>query len=144
MGLSVDRNTPQRNADDFVVPVDAGMHCFAGGLAVLAAGYAQPASTALNLIAIGIFEENVDNSLGNAGDLTAKVRSGCFRFNNSANADAITLANVGNVAFIVDDETVAATDGGSTRSPAGKIVDVDDLGVWVMVQAHSPAVGLNS
>jgi hypothetical protein len=32
----------------------------------------------------------------------------------------------------VDDETVAATNGGSTRSAAGTVVGIDDDGVWVL------------
>ena len=36
--------------------------------------------------------------------------------------DAIAQADVGKVCFIVDDQTVAKTNGGNTRSPAG-IVD---------------------
>ena len=36
-------------------------------------------------------------------------------------------------AYIVDDQTVAKTNGSSTRSAAGTIVDVDAQGVWVRV-----------
>jgi len=32
---------------------------------------------------------------------------------------------------VVDDQTVAKTDGTATRSPAGFVDMVDDLGVWV-------------
>ena len=60
-----------------------------------------------------------------------KVRRGCFRFANSASADAIALADVGADCYIVDDQTVALTNGSSTRSVAGKIHDVDSSGVWV-------------
>ena len=33
--------------------------------------------------------------------------------------------------YIVDDETVAKTDGTATRSAAGKVVGLDSDGVWV-------------
>ena len=58
-------------------------------------------------------------------------RPGCFRFANSAGGDEITIAEIGDVVFAVDDQTVAKTDGTSSRSPAGFVDDVDDLGVWV-------------
>ena len=37
------------------------------------------------------------------------------------------------VCYIVDDQTVAKTDGSSARSKAGTIVNVDDQGVWVRI-----------
>ena len=46
-------------------------------------------------------------------------------------ADAITLADVGSDCYIVDDQTVAKTNGTNTRSVAGKVFDVDADGVWV-------------
>ena len=46
-------------------------------------------------------------------------------------ADAITLADIGKDCFIVDDQTVAKTDGAGTRSRAGRVFDVDADGVWV-------------
>ena len=52
---------------------------------------------------------------------------------NSAAGDAITRAEIGDVCYIVDDETVAKTNGTSTRSAAGTIRDVDAQGVWVEI-----------
>ncbi|MFB0515162.1 MAG: hypothetical protein ACETWG_00985, partial [Candidatus Neomarinimicrobiota bacterium] len=49
--------------------------------------------------------------------------------------------------YIVDDQTVAKTDGTGTRSPAGFIEDVDSNGVWVLVgfgPVASPAGALLS
>ena len=50
---------------------------------------------------------------------------------NSAAADQITAADIGNDCYGVDDQTVAKTNGANTRSVAGKIYDVDAQGVWV-------------
>ena len=61
------------------------------------------------------------------------MRRGCFRFANSVAADLIALADIGADCFIVDDQTVAKTNGGATRSIAGKIRDVDADGVWVQI-----------
>jgi hypothetical protein len=54
-----------------------------------------------------------------------------FRWENSANADLITQAEVGTDCYIVDDQTVAKTSATNTRSKAGRVVSVDDAGVWV-------------
>jgi len=59
------------------------------------------------------------------------VQPGIHRWENSAAGDAITKAEIGDRCYIVDDQTVAKTDGSSTRSPAGIVVAVDSLGVWV-------------
>ena len=62
---------------------------------------------------------------------------------NSTDADAITIADLGNACYLVDDATVAKTNGSSTRSVAGIIRYVDDLGPWVEVKNNkSLAAGL--
>jgi hypothetical protein len=129
---TADRRTPSRNAADFSFPVAAAVKCYAGALAVInAAGYAQPGSVATTHKAVGMFDETVDNTAGANGAVNVKVKRGCFRFANSAAADQITLAEVGSDCYIVDDQTVAKTNGGATRSVAGKVRDVDANGVWV-------------
>lgn len=116
------------------VPVKAATKCLQGGIAVYDAGYAAPGRTALNLIAAGVFEETADNTGGAAGAVSVRIRRGSFKFANSAGGDLIAQANVGATAYIVDDQTVALTNGTGTRSAAGKIVGVDaDGGVWVEI-----------
>ena len=130
--LTQDRNTPRRGGDGFAFDVAAAVACIAGGIAVLdAAGNVKPGVTATGLIATGRFEATVDNSAGAAGDVQAAVAPGVYRFANSAAGDLIAKAEIGDDCYIVDDQTVAKTDGTSTRSVAGKIVDVDADGVWV-------------
>ena len=130
--LTRDRSTPQRDGRSFGRPVAAGTVIFAGSLVALnAAGNAVPGSTATTLVADGRAEETVDNSAGGIGDRTVLVRKGVFRFANSASTDLITRAEIGDDCWIVDDQTVAKTSGSSTRSVAGRIVDVDAQGVWV-------------
>jgi len=130
--LSADRNTPNRSGEDFVRDVAAGVKIFAGAIVALnATGFATPGATSTTLKALGRAEEQVDNTGGADGAVTVKVRRGLFRFANSAAADEITAADIGNDCYIVDDQTVAKTSGTSTRSIAGKIRDVDALGVWV-------------
>jgi len=133
MALTADRDTPERDGVDFSFPVAAATKIYAGALVALnAAGDAVPGATATTLTAVGRADEQVDNT-GAAGDKVVAVRKGVFRFGNSAAGDAITKAEIGADAYIVDDETVAGTDGTGTRSVAGKIVDVDADGVWVEI-----------
>lgn len=130
--LSSDRNTPRATGDVKVMGVAAGAKIFAGAIAMRnAAGYADKGQTALNLRGAGVAIEQVDNSGGQDGDLTVKVREGVFRFANSAGGDVITAAEVGTFCYAVDDQTVAKTSGSNTRSVAGKVCGVDAQGVLV-------------
>lgn len=119
--------------DEYEIDIAANVKCFAGGLMVLdAAGNVRPGYSALGLVAVGRCEETKDNSGGAAGALKVRVRAGCFYLANSASTDALTSADVGSECYIVDDQTVARTSGG-TRSRAGVVVEVDAGGVWVAV-----------
>lgn len=144
--LTADRNTAERVGVLKSAGVAAGVECFAGGIAVLdASGNIKPGVTATGLICVGRFEEYVDNTNGQAGDVTATAKRGIFRFGNSLAGDAITAAQIGDVCYIVDDQAVAKTSGGATRSVAGIIDDVDSSGVWVRMGLESyvsPAGGL--
>lgn len=132
--LAADRDTKSRAGIDFSDPATAAVKIFAGALVVLdAAGNAKPGITATGLIARGVATEFVDNSAGLAGAVQVNSRKGVFPFANSAAGDAITRAEIGDVCYIVDDQTVAKTDGTGTRSAAGTIVDLDANGVWVKI-----------
>lgn len=134
MALTADRDTPERSGVDFSFPVAAATKIYAGALVCLnAAGNAVPGATSTTLIAVGRADEQVDNTGGAIGDKVVAVRKGVFRFNNSTAGDAITKAEIGDSAYIVDDARVAKTNGTNTRSVAGKIVDVDADGVWVQI-----------
>ena len=130
----------------FNFPIKASTKCQQGGIAVIDAGYIAPGRTALGLVPLGIFDSpppaGIDNSSGAAGALTAAVRRGCFPFVNSSAGDAIAQANVGQPCYIVDEQTVALTDGNGTRSYAGIVMQVDSAGVWVEIGAILPPVGL--
>lgn len=135
--LSTERNTLKVGCHPIVtellLPMKANTKAFRGGLAVIDAGYAAPGRTALNLIAVGRFNQTVDNTGGAAGALLARVEPGLYVFGNSTAGDLIAQADVGADCFIVDDQTVAKTNGSNTRSRAGKIVAVDSTGVTVQL-----------
>lgn len=126
-----ERNTVAIVGTTFSRAVAATKKIYKGTIVVLAAGYAAPASTALGLIADGRAADTVDNTTGGNGAARVTVEKGCFRFGNSAAGDLIGAADIGKTAYLVDDQTVAKTDGTGTRSIAGKIMDVDAGGVWV-------------
>lgn len=132
--LTKDRNTLRKDSVQHVDPVAASTKIYAGALVCLnASGHAVPGSTSTTLTARGVAQDQVDNSSGAAGDEDILTRRGVFHFANSAAADEITIADIGNDCYIVDDQTVAKTDGTSTRSVAGKIDSVDATGVWVEI-----------
>lgn len=129
--LSANQDTPKKTTTVLAKgPVKAAAVLFLGGLAVFNAGYLAPGSTATGLVCAGRCKGKVDNSTGSNGDLTAEYETGIFRW---ANGDSIAQADVGKIAYVVDDATVSKASSG--KSPAGVIVEVDANGVWV---ASSP------
>jgi len=130
--LLKDRNTPKSLGDKRVGTLGAGVKVYAGAMLMRnAAGYLVAATTALNLIGVGRAEAQVDNTAGGNGALSIGYVPGIFRYDNSAGGDLITIADVGSIAWAVDDQTVAKTNGTNTRSRAGVIDYVDPQGVWV-------------
>lgn len=129
--LTSSRNTKARLGEVFDLPIKANTTCFQGSLVVLDAGYAAPGRVAVGLIAIGMALETA--AAVAAGDASARVERGVFKFGNSTAGDLIAQANVGADCYIVDDQTVALTNGGATRSRAGKVSAVDADGVWVQI-----------
>ncbi|MBY0429675.1 MAG: hypothetical protein K2Q10_00635 [Rhodospirillales bacterium] len=130
--LTADRNTPRLQGDILVLDLAASIKVFAGSIVMRnAAGNGTKGATATGSVGVGVAVEQVDNSAGAAGDKTVQVRTGIFKFANSASGDLITKADINKPAYIVDDQTVAKTNGTNTRSIAGMIVGLDALGVWV-------------
>lgn len=132
MALTADRNTSHHDGQLIGVPMATGVECFAGGIACAnASGFATPGATATTLTYLGRFEETLDNTAGANGAQTILVRrKAAFKWKNSA-SNAVTQARLGKVCYIVDDETVALSDGTGTRSAAGIVVGLDADGVWV-------------
>jgi hypothetical protein len=136
--LTTERNTPKRNdgvlPEQYSLPIAASTKPYQGGITCInSAGYAVPGSATVGLRAVGKCRKTVDNSAGAAGDLNVDVESGVFRFANSTSTDAISQADALNNCWIVDDQTVARTSNGGTRSVAGRVIQVDADGVWVEI-----------
>jgi hypothetical protein len=132
--LTANRNTPARDSKQFSFPVAASTKIYQGSLVCInASSLAVPGSVATTQKCVGRADEIADNSAGLASAINVPVSRGCFRFGNSASTDAIALKDVGASCYIVDDQTVAKTDGTGARSIAGVIRDVDADGVWVEI-----------
>jgi len=135
--LTGDRNTLRRERNFLELPLAAGAVLHAGGVACLdATGHLVPATSgagAAGLVAVGRVEVGVSNAGGLAGDVTAVVRPGLFLLASATAADAITQAEVGRVVYLVDDQTVAKTNGGGTRAPAGVVWGLEHGQVWVEI-----------
>jgi len=137
MALTADRNTPRLGDDIHAYdhPVKGSTLIYAGALVCLnSSGLLVPGAISTTLRAVGRARKRYDNSAGADSAIIAAVDSGVFRYNNSSAGDLIAQADVGADCYVIDDQTVAKTSNGSTRSIAGKIVAVDSLGVWVHVQ----------
>lgn len=114
--------------------VKAATRIFRGAHVVLdASGFAVPASAATGLVSVGVANEEVDNRLGADGERTVETLRGIFPHKNSAAADALARTDIGSTVYLVDDETVAKTDGTGTRSAGGKLFDVTAEGVFVEI-----------
>lgn len=98
-------------------------------------GEIEEGATATGKQGLGRATKTVDNA---ADGEVLEVEAGAFWWANSAAGDAIVAADIGSLCYIVDDQTVAKTDGTSTRSPAGKVMDVHATH-GVLVLTH-PAV----
>lgn len=130
--LTSSRPTPQKGKELASFPVAANVKIFAGALVALnAAGYLVPGSVSTTLRYQGKAEDFVDNTGGADGAKKVLVRRNlAFKFANHQ-ADPVAQADVGNTVYIVDDQTVAKTNGTNTRSAAGKLLAIEANGVWV-------------
>jgi hypothetical protein len=118
--LSADRNTAYRDGIELEFPVKAAAKIYAGSMVCLegASGYAIPAADASGNQFIGVALEQADNTGAGNGAITVRVRrTGVFEFA----ASSIAQAQVGDVMYIVDDQTVDETNPGNSVI-AGRLV----------------------
>jgi hypothetical protein len=88
----------------------------------------EPMSERPDLICRGIALDKLEDPGDGINTEGIAVQAGRIAgFNNSADEDEITEDHYGQIVFAVDDNTLAATDGGGTRSPAGYFVGFTDL-----------------
>jgi len=127
---SAARNTPEKDPPKVVsLTVASNVVIYAGSIVcVNSAGKAVPGADSSGYAVVGRAESTVDNRTA-VYSATAKIsaRKGVFRW---ANADAITIADVGKLVYVTDDATVNKT-GGGQNIIAGTVYDIDSDGVWV-------------
>lgn len=128
-------------------PIKANVRIFKGGLVGLdVAGRAMPADTIANgcLQIVGKASAEYDNRTGSllggaAAACDVEVEFGTYAWANSADADLITVANIGDLAFAVDDQTVALTSNSGARVAVGVITEVIGGIPWVWSGPIVPA-----
>ena len=145
--LAAPRNTFQMDAGPVPallgpIGVAANAVIYQGAIiCVNSSGYLVNGSTATGLVALGMCNcypeasvQSLNNTGGGNGAIVGAGTPGTFAWNNSSGGDAIANTNIGADCWIVDDQTVALTDGNGTRSFAGRVMFVDQVTGQVYVQ----------
>lgn len=129
--LTAARNTPRReNAEIEEHLLRGGLRIFPGAIVCIDAdGWAVPGREAAGLVTLGRAEHGA--SAAYDGERTIRTRRGVMRCANADGVDRLSRGAVGSQCYVLDDQTVAATDGGGARSAAGQVRDVDAEGVWI-------------
>jgi hypothetical protein len=138
--LNTFRDTPMRPqaaASEFTHPeVQDGVVIWSGSIVALERGKAVPGRAVAGLLIVGVARDSVDNRTFLAPPGGSKRRvpvlGGTAQFENSPGTDEIGADDIGRRCYVVDDRTLARTDGGGTRSVAGTIREIGrDRRVWV-------------
>lgn len=114
-------------------PVAATQTLYVGALAMLnTSGDLVRAAATATLIMRGVVTKQSLSAA--AGTIVETAHNLLVRLKNSAAADEITRAEIGDNCYVVDDQTVAKTSDTNARPVAGKIVQLDASGeVWVEI-----------
>jgi len=104
----------------FNYPVKADKVIHKGAIVCLdSTGYAVPAATATGLLAVGFARDSADSTGLASGAITVEVEEAIVGMANSGGGDTIAFTELGELVYLVDDQTVAKTSAGGTRSVAG-------------------------
>jgi hypothetical protein len=130
-------DTPERAGEFLYLPVAALTHLYAGTLVALnSSGFASYATDASGLQVVGRAEYDVDNSAdATGGALSVKVRRGVFKYDNSSRSSAayaLAAANIGQICYVEDEQTVQVAAGSSHKIIAGVFLGLDTDGkAWI-------------
>jgi hypothetical protein len=130
--LTTDRITPKKQRGYKTYPVAATTKIHGGALVALnSGGFAVPAADAASLKVVGVAAAQSDNSTGANGDKFVDCEAGIVaRFA----ASSITQAMVGQVMYVVDDNTFDDAVG-TNGVKAGRLVDfVSTTDGWIAVE----------
>lgn len=137
--ITTPRNTPWRDCILTPVPVAKGEFIPEGAIVcVNSDGYAVNGKADATLQYAGCADSSVDNTEGQDGDLLINVRAHkTFRWDQDG---SIKQASLLGHAYILDNQTLTATDGSDAKATpavaakyarAGTIVMIDADGVWI-------------
>lgn len=130
VALTADRNTPEASGVERIGLLGAAQSIFMGSILMRnASGHLIKGAVAAGSFGVGRAEDRGTSIT--AGVTSQRYRPGVHRFANATAGDLIVTADIGAACYVLDDQTVAKTNGGATRSPAGIIDNVDATGVWV-------------
>jgi hypothetical protein len=119
---TTDIMTKERTLGMESYPVAATTKIPAGVLvAVNSSGYAVNAANSASLRIVGVAHQQADNTSGAAGDLNVKVISNRI-FTFAVTGTAITDADVGEIAYVSDNQTVKIA---AAHNIAGKVIQGD-------------------
>lgn len=132
--LAADKIQQYTEGVEVALPVITSDCIYGGALVcVNAAGYALPGDDTAGLIFEGVAVERADNTDGANGDITVNVRRrGLFKMLFDT---AISIANVGDNVFLVDDQTVDLTANVDNNIFCGVIAAyIDTTHAWVDIE----------
>ena len=137
--LAQDRNTQRRYVERILAdnaPIAANKTVWNGSLVASdATGALNPAADTAGLTVLGVAQRRMINSTGAAATVIppAKVAAGVFKFATTG-ANALTAADIGKNACVLDDQTVVRAAGTTNSIVAGTVDSIDpDGGIWVKV-----------
>lgn len=109
-------------------PAAASVTFYQGSIVMTnAGGYVTVGATATGQFVRGVCTTGKVSPASN-GAVEVAWEEGDFEFASGTSGDALTVANIGDTVYIIDDNTVGATDGGATRSAGGKMIAVSPNG----------------
>lgn len=139
--LSANKSRLESVGQETDVPVAAATHIYRGALVMRdTSGNAVPGGNAATDLPVGVALKQANNSSGSAADISVRVKEGCYGFQNSG-SDAITKAQIGDMCYAEDDQTVAKTSSSGTLAPAGRVHDLRDGKVYVQIGKLAAATG---
>ena len=139
--------TPGNATQPVSLPVQAGAKCWGGSVATTYKGYAlAPSTPSSDMLCWGLYQRTADHSAVGPRTVTSasRWRLATFWLYGGAGGDALTEANVGQPVYLIDEKTVGATNGSSSRPAAGTLKRIDSgrtAGDKYSVHIGTPAPG---
>lgn len=127
--LTEERSTAQRDGKVFALTVASNVVIYKGGIVSRdSEGNAIPASDTASTVVIGRAPSTVDNrAAAYHASRTIAVENGVFGWAHTGFTDA----DIGQLAYVMDDQTVTLATNATYDIVAGVIVDVDGTTCWV-------------